>query len=366
MTGLTLHEFHQGLNARFTQVGGAEAVDHYGDPLAEHAFLTHAAGVLDLSFRSRLCLTGTDRHRFLNGQVTNQVQRLAVGQGCYAALVTAKGRMVSDLNIYCLTDELLLDFEPGLDRSVTERLEKYIIADDVAVVNVAPHYGLLSIQGPKAGETLAALGLGLSAPVQRMSFSASADPTLGELYCMNVPRGAAEGFDLFIPVSAVAAVLDKLIQAARQAGGGVCGWQALEMARIEAGMPRYGADMDESNLAPETGLAEQAISYDKGCYIGQEVIARIRTYGQVAKAFRGLLLPADLAQLPARGEKLLHAGHDAGYVTSALVSPAFHRKVALGYVRRECNQPGTELQLATPDGLRPVQVVSLPFRFDRS
>src|SRR6185295_19092903 len=100
------------------------------------------AGVLDLSFRSRLCLTGSDRQRFLNGQVTNNVKDLAVGQGCYAALVTAKGKLLSDLNIYCLPNELLLDFEPGLAASVTARFEQFIIADDVQVVDAQPHYGL--------------------------------------------------------------------------------------------------------------------------------------------------------------------------------------------------------------------------------
>src|SRR5437867_5058891 len=114
MTPLELHEFHHGLNARFGEVNGMEVVEHYGDPLAEHTAWRENAGVLDLSFRGRLCLTGADRRRLLNGQVTNNVKDLATGQGCYACLVTAKGRMQSDLNIYCLRDELLLDFEPGL------------------------------------------------------------------------------------------------------------------------------------------------------------------------------------------------------------------------------------------------------------
>src|SRR6266545_2358291 len=146
---LPLHEFHADLGARFTTVNGAEAVADFGDALAEHAALRETAGVLDLNFRSRLCLTGADRVRFLHGQVTNDVKKLRVGEGCYAALVTAKGKMESDLNIFVLPDELLLDFEPGLTQAVSQRLEKYIVADDVQVVNVAPHYGLLSVQEPR-------------------------------------------------------------------------------------------------------------------------------------------------------------------------------------------------------------------------
>src|SRR5438445_1401633 len=150
MSSLVLHDFHVGLRAQFTKVNGAEAVEHYGDPLAEHDTLRNAAGVIDLSFRSRICLTGADRVRFLNGQITNNVKDLRAGEGCYAALVTAKGKLQSDLNIYSLANELLLDFEPGLAETVAQRLEKYIIADDVQVVDIAPQYGLLSVQGPKA------------------------------------------------------------------------------------------------------------------------------------------------------------------------------------------------------------------------
>src|SRR5204863_4725687 len=115
----------------FGELNGSEVVSNYGDALAEHAALRESAGVLDLSFRSRICLTGTDRVRFLHGQVTNDVKRLRLGEGCYAAVVTAKGKMESDLNIYSLQDELLLDFEPGLTEKISQRLEKYIVSDDV-------------------------------------------------------------------------------------------------------------------------------------------------------------------------------------------------------------------------------------------
>ena len=157
MSVLAIREFHQRLNARFTAVNRTEVVEHYGDPPAEHAALRETAGVLDLSFRSRLCLTGADRQKFLNGQVTNNVKDLKTGEGCYAALVNAKGRMQSDLNIYILEDEILLDFEPGYGATVVQRLEKYIIADDVQVVDVAAHYGLISVQGPEASEVIRAL-----------------------------------------------------------------------------------------------------------------------------------------------------------------------------------------------------------------
>jgi len=373
---LQLHEFHEGLNTRFTQVNGCEVVEHYGDPLVEHAALRGAAGVIDLSFRSRLCLTGADRVRFLNGQVTNNVKDLRAGQGCYAALVTAKGKLQSDLNIYALADELLLDFEPGLATAIAQRLEKYVIADDVQVVDVAQHYGLLSVQGPRSAGVVKGLGLNwrslgtaasdspgseVGVPDQPMNVVSTKDATLGELYLANLSRFGLGGLDLLVPTPALGAVMDKLIAAARSAGGRACGWQACEMARIEAGIPRFGIDMDETNLAPEAGIESRAISYTKGCYIGQEVISRIRTYGQVAKALRGLRLADNRAQLPVKGDKLFHGEREVGYITSALASPALKANIALGYVRKEANEIGMELRLRSATGESAVRIAGLPF-----
>lgn len=357
-----MRAFHERLGAQFTTVNGVEVADHYGDPLAEHAALRGAAGLLDLSFRGRLCLLGADRGKFLNGQVTNNVTDLKVGEGCYAALVNAKGKMQSDLNIYRLADELLLDFEPGLTPAVAARLEKYIVAADVQVVDVAPHYGLLSVQGPDSGAVIGALGLGVALPQAPLRFVTVADPARGVLYLMNQPRIGMEGFDLYVPTAAFEEVARQLDAAARTVGGRWCGWQALEIARVEAGIPRFGADMDESNLPPEAGLDARAISYTKGCYIGQEVIARLRTYGQVAKALRGLRLADGLAALPVKGDRLLKDGKDVGFITSAVRSPALRANLALGYVRREQNTVGTRLVVRTARGDTAAEIVELPFR----
>jgi len=354
---LALHDWHAARNARFTEVNGMEVVTDYGDAGAEYDALRTTAGVLDLSFRGRLCLTGADRARFLNGQVTNNVKDLRPGQGCYAALVTAKGKMESDLNIFCLPNELLLDLEPGYAAKVTARLEKYVIADDVQIVDAGAPYGLLSVQGPKAEAILRLLPLLI--PEKPFSFTTFNDPALGEIYLVNHPRLGTTGIDLFVPTSALASVMENLVKSVKLVGGCLCGWTALEIARIEAGIPRFGIDMDETNLAPEGGIESRAISYSKGCYIGQEVIARIRTYGQVAKSLRSLRLADDLKTPPARGDKLLRDGKDAGYVTSAVRSPRTGKITALGYVRREANQPGTKLVLRSADGESEADVADL-------
>ncbi len=324
-------------------MNGAEVVADYGDVRGEHAALLETAGVLDLSFRSRICLTGTDRVRFLHGQVTNDVKKLRVGEGCYSALTTAKGKIQSDLNIFALQDELLLDFEPGLTPLVTERLERFIVADDVQVVDVTPHYGLLSVQGPKAEVVIRALAMFSEIPSQAYNSVKMSDAPLGEIYLMNHARLGAVGFDLFVPVSALEAMASKLVTAVKLVGGRACGWSAFEIARVEGGIPRFGVDMDESNIASECGIEARAISYNKGCYIGQEVLNRIHSIGHVNRELRRLRLAAELKTLPKRGDKLFHGEKEVGHITSAVNSLKLNCIVALGYVRREANATGTEL-----------------------
>jgi folate-binding protein YgfZ len=356
MTPLPSHEFHQAAGAVFAEVNGQEVAAHYGDWLAEYAALREGAGVLDLSFRGRLCVLGADAQRFLNGQVTNNVKDLRVGEGCYAALVSAKGKLHSDLHIYRLENEMLLDFEPGLSDAVAQRLEEFVIAEDAQVINAAAEYGLLSVQGPKAAEVVGSLSTRFVVPPKAMGVAKVEEAALGEIYVTALSRVRGGGLDLFVPAHALKEAATRLLEH----GGRLCGWQALETARIEAGVPRFGADMDETNLAPEA-LDARAISYAKGCYIGQEVIARIRTYGQVAKSLRGLRFRGDGKEAPARGAKIFLAQKEVGSITSAVWSPALQAVIALGYVRREANQIGTELEVRTPGGTIPAQIVDLPF-----
>jgi folate-binding protein YgfZ len=362
MNFLPLHEFHHALGARFSELNGRETVADYGDVSSEYRALRESAGVLDFSFRTRICLTGNDRIRFLHGQITNDIRKLQPGQGCYAALTTAKGKMESDLNVFNLPDELLLDSEPGLTKKISQRLEKFIVADDVQIVDAAPHYGLLTVQGPKAADVVKSVGLldNALAPAREYAIAKIPDGTLGEIYVANFRRIVQPGFDIFVPIESLGAVADKLIAAAKSVGGRACGWTSFETVRIESGMPRFGADMDETNLPMEC-IESRAVSFNKGCYIGQEVLNRIHAMGHVAKELRGLRLADDLKMLPNKGDKLFRDGKENGYITSAIKSLALNSNIALGYVRREANQIGTELTLQTPDGTRSVKIVELPF-----
>jgi folate-binding protein YgfZ len=304
-------------------------MDQAATTSADYEALTEGAAFIDFSNRGRLCLTGADRQAFINGQVTNNVKDLRAEQGCYAALANAKGKMTCDLNIFVLADEILLDFEPGLAAKVTERLEKFIIADDVQIADVSGSFGLASVLGPRANTTCESLGW----RVPKNSFQIELQDSV---YIANVPRLGAPGVDIYYPLE-TADVFAKL----KNAGIDACSIEAFETARVEQGIPRFGADMDENTLAPEA-VGENAISYSKGCYIGQEVIARIRTYGQVAKALRGLRFDPD-ASVPKPGDKVHFEGREVGWITSAAFSPKLDRPIALGYVRKECNQIGARL-----------------------
>jgi folate-binding protein YgfZ len=352
MAALLLHDFHQARGANFTTENDFESVASYSSTEKEYLALTTGSALIDLSFRSRICLLGTDREKFLHGQVTNEILRLPPGQGAHAALVTAKGKLQCDLFVYKLAEELLLDFEPGLAATIIARLEKYIIAEDVQIVDVAPHYGLLSLQGPRSIEALRASQLVSSVPEKSLSWTKETLPG-GELYIVNNPRYGSAGYDLFAPAADLLQVARRLSERAALAGVDAC-----EIARIENAIPKFGVDMDESNLAPEA-LTESAISYSKGCYIGQEVIARIRTYGQVAKALRLIRLPGELQTLPTRGEKLFKDGKEVGYITSSTLSPKHGAMVALAYVRKEANTLGEKLRFGAPDdGV--AQIIAVP------
>jgi len=342
-------------------VSSVKITNDHGDAAAEHAALWESAGILDLSFRSRICLVGNDRARFLHGQVTNDIKKLRPGEGCYAAIVTAKGKMESDANIFNLPDELLLDLEPGLAEKISARLEKFIVADDVQIVDAAPHYGLLSAQGPKATEVIRSLALFSGIPDKPFASVKISDADLGEIYLANHPRTGSIGFDLFVPNHSFSIIAEKLIGAAKNFGGCAAGWTAFETARIEAGIPRFGADMDESNLPLECGIESRAVSYNKGCYIGQEVINRIHSIGHVNKELRGLRLADDLKTLPARSDKLFHNGREAGHITSAVKSPVLHANIALGYVRREAFEIGNKLTLRAQAGESTAEIVEVPF-----
>ncbi|MCB1127076.1 MAG: aminomethyltransferase family protein [Verrucomicrobiae bacterium] len=341
-------------------VSGVPLPAAYGEPDAEYDRLRTSAALLDLTARGRLCVLGTDRVRFLNGQVTNDVKALVPGGGCYAALCTAKGRMEADLHVFQLGDELLLDLEPGLLPAVRNRLERFIVADDVELLDASGAFGLLSVQGPRAGAVMASLDPALSLPAAPFTIQSVPVEAFGEVHVANHPRLAGTGFEIYCPMATLPALAEELLRRVKAVGGGLAGWDALETARIEDGIPRYGQDMDATTLPPEAGLKERAISYRKGCYIGQETLARLHIHGRPVRRLRGVRFRGDPGVLPVTGDPLFLAGKPVGQVTSTAWSPALKEPVALAYVRREAEAHPEAVQLRTGNAEQHVRLVDLP------
>ena len=317
-------------------------------------------GVFEVE-RGVVSVSGRDRVRWLNGMVSADVAVLEPGSarsGCYALLLTPKGSIIADLHVLAGTDDLRLDVEASAVGDVIARLDRYVISEDVVLSDISGQQARLAVEGPQAADLLAGAGCPeagglaadgwLSACLSGVSVDIAAWGTSGE-----------QAFQLFYaPGDGVA-----LRTALREAGDSVEGGpDDLELLRIEAGTPRLGAELDEDVLPAEARLVERAVSFTKGCYTGQEIVARIESRGQVNHLLIGLDFDA-AAPLPEVGATLRDAeGEKAvGEVTSVCQSPHVGA-IGLGYVRRPLAEPGTELSVdCAPEGHRVARVAALPF-----
>ena len=233
MNPLRVTENYEGLGAQFGELASCEIVTDYGDPTSELGFVSGSAGVLISVSAGVICALGNDRAKFLHGQLTNDINRLQPGQGCYSALVTNKGKLESDLNVHCLENEILLDFEPGLTERVKERIERFIVADDVELCDVSDAFGLLSVQGPNAAEVVTRLKLSLELPKDSHGSSLVGGRNAGGAVCRAIPGWSQSDSISMRPRNP--AIADKPMQAAAaELGGGAVGWSAFETARVLA------------------------------------------------------------------------------------------------------------------------------------
>ncbi len=292
-------------------------------------------GLLDRSERGKLALTGEDRKAFLNGQVTNDVEALEPGQGCYAAFLTPKGKMLGDLRILDTPDELLLDTERVALQGLFDLVRRFSIGHEVQLHKRTLESGLLSLIGPGARSVAGAAEL----PEAEHSHIAA---QIAEHPVRLIATDAG------VDVLCSAGDTETVATALRTAGAEPMAETYAEILRVERGRPRYGVDLDDSVIPQEAGLNERAVSFTKGCYVGQETVARLHWRGKPNRHLRGVRLVA-----PAQaGTPLTLEGKEVGRLTSAVVSPRLG-PVALALVRREA-PPGTTLD----DGSA---VVELPF-----
>jgi len=277
--------------------------------------LRDRAAWIDLSARGKIKLTGEDRARLLHAMTTNHIQQLTPALGCYAFFLNDKGRVLADAYVLCRPDHFLLDVEPEAREPLYQHLDRYIIADDVTLEDVTDSTATIAVEGPQAVEVLERAG----APVPEAEYSTvDWDNTV----VARLNSTGAEGFFVFAPASEKLALIARLEAAGAEPADAV----AARVVRIEHGKPRYGEDISERFLAQEANQP-QALNFSKGCYLGQEIVERVRSRGQIHRVLKPLIL--EMKEPPAPGAKL----EDASEITSAAYSPALGKVVALAYVR---------------------------------
>ena len=327
---------------------GAETALDFGDPPGELAALRSGCGVFELGWRAKITVAGKDRVRWLHNMVTNNVRDLALNRGAYNFVLNAQGRILGDMYIYNLSESLLLDTDRAQVEPLMAAMKRFIIMDKVEM-SVAGEISSIGICGPRASEALAAAGIDANG-LEPLEIR---DQKLNDLAISLVrgPENKPGWYEIWTDNASVAPSIRERLAAA---GARPTGAEALELWRVLHGIPHYGQDIRDRDLPQETGQT-QALCFTKGCYIGQEIVERIRSRGQVHRRFTGFEF---LGDAPATG-KYDSGGRTVAEITSLASIPAAgsEQKIGLGYVRREAAEAGPEVAL----GGQTARIVELPF-----
>jgi folate-binding protein YgfZ len=323
---------------------GAEAAAAFSTFSEEFEALRSGAAVYEATWRAKIVVTGEDRTRWLNGTITNNVRDLASGHGVYSFVLNAQGRIQGDLTAFHRGDYFLLVTDESQAANLIAWFDRYIIMDDVELANVSEKLASIGLKGPKAAEVL--LAAGFPADLEPLQVVDAVWNDIG----ISVARGPSERFpefEIWFAPENTSAAWDSLVHA----GAVPVGCETIEVFRIASGVPAFGQDIREKDLPQETGQ-DRALHFMKGCYIGQEIVERIRSRGKVHRGFTGFTL----SQLVPLGTKISKDGKDVGEITSIAEMPS-KQLFALGYVRREAAV--TSPTLAAGDAIATVH--SLPF-----
>jgi folate-binding protein YgfZ len=371
-----LLEAQRAAGAEFSEFFGVRLPAQFRDPLAEHKTARASVALIDTNFRAAFALSGPDRVRYLNAVTSGNIRDLAPGQSALGLLLNAQGHMLAELITLALEDRLLLLGHAFVRQKTFEILDRFIIMDDATLSDETAQTGTLAIEGPGAPDVLreltqiefAQLPAGAHTAAT-LEISGAAIPCRVLLHSGHHPgRHSLFGFpgaEFLLPRESLPAAWEALGTAVRARGGSPIGYCALEMLRLEAGIPWFGADLDERHIPHEAGVESTHISANKGCYTGQEIVERVRSRGHVNRRLAGLQFAGAEAPKPgtavlgapcgtAQGNELAEAGH----VTSAAFSPLAGKAIGMAYLRREYLEPGTKLQC----GNAAAEVIELPLR----
>jgi folate-binding protein YgfZ len=349
MTVATLQEKLTAFGAQLASYRGAETAASFGDTAAEFKALLQGAGVFDMGWQAKLIFSGRDRVRWMNGMVTNNVRDLAVGRGVYCFLLTPQGHNQGDLVVYSRGDYLLATTDREQAPKISATLQRYIIMDQVEIEDISDKLSSIGVAGPRAGESLSAAGI----DVAQLEMGQVVDLEWRGIG-ISVARSThpqMDGYEIWVASENAERVWESLMSA----GAAPVGSEAVETYRIARGVARYGIDLRERDLPQETGQ-QHALNFTKGCYIGQEIVERIRARGNVHRTFIGFEMEGEP---PQPGTKIRANDKEVGEITSTarVPFPNGERTLALGYLRREAAASDAEVQV----GERLAKVKMLPF-----
>jgi folate-binding protein YgfZ len=355
-----LLDVQRAMGAEFGEYFGVRLPGHFRDPLIEYAAARDNIALIDTNFRAFFALTGPDRVRYLNAVTSGNIRDLPPGQSALGLLLNAQGHMLAELVTLALEDRLLVLSHAFLRQRTFELMDKFIIMDDATLADETEKTGTLAIEGPKAPELLRELTRVEYAQLPTGAHVVAALDSSGVTIPCRVLRRSLFGFpgvELLLPRESLFSAWKALDEAVRARGGAPIGYRALNMLRLEAGIPWFGTDFDEHHIPQEAAVESTHVSFIKGCYTGQEIVERVRSRGHVNWRLTGMLF--DTAEVPRAGAAVsAEDGSEASHVTSAAFSPMAGKAMGMAYLRREYRQPGTKLRCETAGA----EVIELPLR----
>jgi len=349
------------LGAEFATWFGCTMPDRFAPLETEYRFARETAALVDKNYRAFIYAFGPDRLRYLNAVLTNDIRETATGRGVPSLLLNPQGHIIAELEVYAIGDRHLIVSYQMIRERLIEALDKYIIMDDVTLEDATPSLAVLGVEGPRSPEILRAVaGIEFESLAELghveanvAAASSGAEPDAIPVRVIRRSPGVP-GFECLVAREHIEALWDALLAAVRAHAGGPIGYATLSTLRLEAGIPWFGYDFDETVIPHEAGLENSHINYSKGCYTGQEIVERVRSRGHVNRVRAGVEFDGSVA--PARGTKFSSAGKEVGQVTRAAFSPAAGHAIAMAYLRREQSAPGTVLEY--PGGT--ARVITLP------
>ncbi|TKS58018.1 MAG: glycine cleavage system protein T [Nitrospira sp.] len=354
-----LHNQHTQLGASFEEVTGWEMPAHYGDVAAEHRAVRQAVGIADLSHRGKIRVTGDDRVKWLQSVISNDVLPLQPGQGCYSSFLTHKGKMLTYFRVYMQTDAVMLEDVGEIGETTFQALRKFLLYGTKAKMeNCAESWGLLLVSGPKAAHVIqSAFGVDVTdlKPVNFVTAQIGGNQAL----VLRTEETGEVDLEILLPADGLVAAWSSVMEAGAKFGIKAIGNHAREALRMEAGLPKAGPDLNEEIVPPEANLEGKAFSLTKGCYPGQEVVARMDTYGNVRRHLVGLVLKD--STVPSKGAKLFAGDREVGWISSAVRSPKLGQVIAFGFPLRDFSKTGTALSVEIDGARHAATVQDLPF-----